>query len=78
MYHACAVAYIEVEEDLMEYVKCMINDNYDPPRAALRCSREVEVDWEAIQACATSTEGEILHKLAGEKTGTLQPRVSFI
>ena len=36
MYHACAVAYIEVEEDLMEYVKCMINDNYDPARAALR------------------------------------------
>ena len=35
-YHACAAAHIEDEEKLMEYVKCMINDNYDPPRAAIR------------------------------------------
>ena len=77
IYHACAAAHIAGAEELLDYIRCMINDNYDPPRAALRCSREVEVDWEAIQGCATSTEGELLHKVAGEKTGTLQPRVSY-
>ena len=35
-YHACAAAHIRGEEELMEYIRCMINDNYDPPRAALR------------------------------------------
>ena len=55
----------------------MIYDNYEPAKAALRCTREVEVDWEAIRRCATTSEGEILHKLAGEKTETLRPRVSF-
>lgn len=55
----------------------MINDNYDPARAAQRCTREVEVDWEEIKRCATSDEGLTLHKQAGDKTRQLSPRVSL-
>ena len=76
IYHACAAAKIPDTQDLMDYVRCMINDNYDPPRAALRCTREVEVDWEEIKRCATGQEGLTLHKEAGDKTGQLSPRVS--
>lgn len=77
-YHACAAAHIRGEEELMEYIRCMINDNYDPPRAALRCSREIEVDWAAISECAKGLEGNKLHKEAGDKTNALVPRVTFI
>jgi len=62
----------------MEYLKCMIYDNYDPPRAALRCTQEVDVDWLSISNCAKGKEGNFLHKLAGDKTHALEPRVTFI
>ena len=78
IYHACAATLIEGAEERLDYIRCMINDNYEPARAALRCSREVEVDWGAIQRCATTSQGARLHQLAGEKTRTLRPRVSFI
>ena len=78
IYHACAVAHIPGAEEQLDYIRCMINDNYDPSEAALRCTREVEVDWEAIQRCATTTEGKLLHKVAGEKTQTLEPKVSIV
>ena len=78
IYHACAALKIQDSHKLMDYIRCMINDNYEPARAALRCSREVEVDWGAIQRCATTSQGARLHQLAGEKTRTLRPRVSFI
>ena len=76
IYHACAAAHIKDDDDMMEYVKCMINDNYNPARAALSCSQEVDtVDWTTISACATGAEGNVLHKLAGDKTHELRPRV---
>ena len=60
----------------MEYIKCMINDNYNPSQAALSCTQEVDtVDWAAVSACARGGEGNVLHKLAGDKTHQLRPRV---
>ena len=77
IYHACAAATIAGAQERLDYVRCMINDNYEPARAALRCSREVEVDWEEIERCATTSRGNRLHQLAGQKTQTLRPRVSL-
>eukprot|EP00092_Neocalanus_flemingeri_P014375 GFUD01015506.1.p1 GENE.GFUD01015506.1~~GFUD01015506.1.p1 ORF type:complete len:243 (+),score=54.48 GFUD01015506.1:66-794(+) len=77
-YHACAAKYIEDEDIKLDYIKCMINDNYDPVRAALRCSREMAVDWLAISTCAKGGEGNMLHKLAGDRTHALRPKVTFI
>merc|ERR1711953_1307927 len=33
IYHACAAAKISDSNQLLDYIRCMINDNYDPPRA---------------------------------------------
>ena len=35
-YHACAARYIREEEDRLDYIRCMIEDNYNPPRDGLR------------------------------------------
>eukprot|EP00090_Calanus_glacialis_P042874 TRINITY_DN75980_c0_g1_i1.p1 TRINITY_DN75980_c0_g1~~TRINITY_DN75980_c0_g1_i1.p1 ORF type:complete len:234 (-),score=68.05 TRINITY_DN75980_c0_g1_i1:110-811(-) len=77
-YHACAAKYIEDEDIKLDYIKCMINDNYNPPRAALRCSREMTVPWSDISTCAKGREGNLLHKLAGDRTHALRPKVTFI
>ena len=42
-----------------------------------RCSREVDVDLEAITECAKGEEGNLLHKLAGDKTNSLRPKVKY-
>jgi len=78
IYHACAAAHISNEQDRMDYLRCMIYDNYDPQRAAIRCSEEIDVDWSSISNCAKGKEGNVLHKLAGEKTHALIPKVTFI
>merc|ERR1712013_20255 len=78
IYHACAARYITDEDAKLEYIKCMINDNYNPPRAALRCSQEVSVPWADISTCAKGREGNMLHKLAGDRTHALRPKVTFI
>ena len=36
-------------QEQIDYVRCMINDNYDPPKAAQRCSRELDVDLDEIR-----------------------------
>lgn len=78
IWHACAAKYIGSPDTRLDYIKCMINDNYNPYRAALRCSREVTVDWPAISVCAQGKEGLLLHSLAGQRTHALRPKVTFI
>ena len=58
--------------------ECLCADNYDPPGAVRRCAREVTVDLPAIEACAAGDEGNLLHKLAGDLTHSLQPRVTAL
>merc|ERR1712121_456529 len=33
IYHACGAAHIDGDDERMEYIKCMINDNYNPSQA---------------------------------------------
>ena len=43
-----------------------------------RCSREIQVPFAKISACSKGGEGNVLHKLAGDRTHALSPRVTFI
>ena len=36
-------------QEQIDFVRCMINDNYDPPKAAQKCSRELDVDLAEIR-----------------------------
>jgi len=78
IFHACAIHHVPAPQDRMDFIRCMIYDNYDPPGAVRRCAREVTVDLPAIEACAAGDEGNLLHKLAGDLTHNLQPRMTFV
>ena len=50
-----------------------------PTAAVFRCAQEVDgVDWAAVSSCAAGAEGNLLHKLAGDKTHALKPRVGHL
>ena len=36
------------------------------------------MDWAAVSSCAAGAEGNLLHKLAGDKTHALKPRVGHL
>lgn len=76
--HACAAQHVSSAPVLLEYVKCMISNNYDPLAVGKRCAEENGVDWEPVRACAEGREGQDLLAAAGDKTDALKPKVSFI
>ena len=39
MVHACATKLVKSPHKLMEYVKCMMNHNYDALKAGKKCAR---------------------------------------
>jgi len=78
MYHACALENVEDQMTGLNVVKCMIDDNSRPEESARKCARQLGLDFESIQTCATGAEGEQLHYQAGVKTESLSPRVTFI
>ena len=49
-----------------------------PPCPCPRCARGGGLDWGALSSCARGQEGQDLHRLAGERTHALYPRVTFI
>ena len=68
----------QLSQGQLQCSDCLCADNYDPPGAVRRCAREVTVDLPAIEACAAGDEGNLLHKLAGDLTQNLQPRVTAL
>lgn len=78
IYHACVDKKVEDTTKKLEYIKCMISDNYEPENSAKKCASEGGIDFEEIQSCASGPEGQELHYKAGVKTEALIPKVSFI
>lgn len=78
IWHACAVKYTNGVESRLNFINCMMYNNYDPQKAALRCSRIFTVDWTNISNCAKGKEGKLLLSKAGERTHALRPWASFI
>lgn len=79
MIHACAAHLVSNDDLRMEYIKCMVADqDYEPENAGASCAKQIGVDWSAVNACASSYEGQELHADAGVKTEALDPKVSFI
>ena len=77
--HACAAHHLKDADALMEYVTCMMGDNYDPKSAGRECAKRVDaVEWETIAACAYGLEGQRLLAGHGDDTHALRPKVSFI
>lgn len=78
IYHACVAEKVQDPAKQLELIKCMISDNYEPENSAKKCTSEAGVDFQEIQTCASGSEGQKLHYLAGLKTEALDPKVSFI
>jgi len=78
IYHACVGEKVEDQDRMLEMIKCMINDNFQPEESARKCASHQSLDFSSIQTCATGREGEELHYKAGLKTEALSPRVTFI
>lgn len=76
--HACGVKKIENPLKQVEYVACMIVDNYEPLSIGKTCAEKLNVEWEPIYRCATGHDGDLLLKHNGQLTAELYPRVTFI
>lgn len=78
MVHACAIKYVAKPALLMEYVKCMMNDNYEPKTAGAKCAESLGIDWSVIDKCVDSREGQELLAMYGDDTHSLRPKISFV
>ncbi|XP_025408104.1 GILT-like protein 1 [Sipha flava] len=76
--HSCATRHIKEKSVLIKYISCMIDNNYEPKKIGIDCAEKFNVNWNKINACSESKEGEQLLKQNGEATDKLWPRVSFI
>ncbi|XP_040573345.1 GILT-like protein 1 isoform X1 [Lepeophtheirus salmonis] len=78
MVHACSIKYVQSKSVLLDFVACMIKDNRDAIKIGKSCAKEYSVDWQPIERCAHSIEGENLLYEEGEKTHNLSPRLRFV
>jgi hypothetical protein len=79
MVHACATKFVQTPSTLVDYVQCMMKDNYNAFEAGRKCAEIVGIDWAPIQACSEGgKEGDRLLAEFGDKTHALRPKVSFI
>jgi len=78
MFHACVAEKVEDPAKMLEIIKCMISDNYEPENIAKKCVSESGIGFQDILTCASGKEGQELHYQAGLKTHALSPKVSFI
>ncbi|KAK3913793.1 Gamma-interferon-inducible lysosomal thiol reductase [Frankliniella fusca] len=69
--HACGLKLILNADTRVQYVTCMINDNWNPEEAGSRCAKKYELDWDSIWECAKGNEGSKLLSLYGKKTDKL-------
>jgi len=78
MYHACVAKHVKDVSKMLNVIKCMIHDNYEPKNIAKKCAESNDIDFNQIETCASGSEGQELHYNAGVKTNALDPKVSFI
>ncbi|KAK7086827.1 Microfibrillar-associated protein 1 [Halocaridina rubra] len=77
MVHACAKHYINDINVEMEFVNCLLSDDY-PPSAGEVCSNAVGADWAPIDQCVNSIEGQnLLHDVAVIQE-QLDPSLHFV
>jgi len=73
--HNCAVKYVQSP---LPYIKCMMENNYDPMAIGKQCADMLDINWEVIERCANSNEGkELLARAGGESLG-VKHHLSFI
>lgn len=73
--HNCAVKYVQQP---LPYIKCMMDNNYDPMAIGKQCADMLDINWEVIERCANSNEGKQLLATAGSESLGVQPHLSFI
>jgi len=80
IYHACSSHYIRNETLKLDFIRCMMLNNYSPRGAVMRCGRQYEttVDIEPILACGSGREGRRLHAHAAKLNQQLSPRMTFV
>eukprot|EP00088_Acartia_fossae_P002795 TRINITY_DN11163_c0_g1_i2.p1 TRINITY_DN11163_c0_g1~~TRINITY_DN11163_c0_g1_i2.p1 ORF type:complete len:230 (-),score=-4.80 TRINITY_DN11163_c0_g1_i2:142-831(-) len=77
--HCCANNHIEDPNIKFQYIRCMMEDNYNPTNAAKRCAREYsEVNVDRILKCAEGKEGDELLAHAGQLNSKLRPKMTFV
>lgn len=78
IYHACANNYINNYDLRVDFIRCMMLNNYDPEKAVKRCGREHDVEVDSILRCGEGKEGKQLHAHAGRLTKELRPKMTFV
>jgi len=78
IYHACSNNYIQDTALKLDFIRCMMLNNYSPRSAVERCGAEHGVDISSILACGDGAEGPQLHAHAGQLTHKLRPKMTFV
>ncbi|XP_076045498.1 gamma-interferon-inducible lysosomal thiol reductase-like [Oratosquilla oratoria] len=75
--HACVTKHVKDETTQLNIVACMIKEN-DKPNIGKECVNKYNEDWNKVETCSTSEEGDQILKHMGKLTHALDPKVSFI
>jgi len=74
--HACALAKFP-KESTLAWVKCTMSKN-SPHEAGSACAQELGLNFEPVDACSTSQEGDDLLAAMGVRTKILNPKATFV
>ncbi|XP_047478942.1 gamma-interferon-inducible lysosomal thiol reductase-like [Penaeus chinensis] len=72
----CAKKYLD-HETYVDFTLCLMSGFY-PPIEGEKCAERVEVEWQPIDNCSQSVEGEQLLHEAGLEQGLLDPRPDWM
>lgn len=73
--HNCVVKYIK---EPLPYIRCMMEDNYEPLDIGKKCAYQLDIDWEPISKCAQGREGEELMAVVAQESLGVKHKLSFI
>ncbi|XP_063597950.1 gamma-interferon-inducible lysosomal thiol reductase-like [Penaeus indicus] len=73
---ACAKNYLN-HEAYVDFTLCLMSGFY-PPIEGEKCAERVEVEWQPIDNCSQSVQGERLLHEAGLEQGLLDPRPDWM
>jgi len=73
--HNCVIKYIK---EPMPYIKCMMEDNYEPLEIGKKCAYRLDLDWEPIRKCSQGREGEELMAVVAQESLGVKHKLSFI
>ncbi|XP_076296132.1 gamma-interferon-inducible lysosomal thiol reductase isoform X1 [Lasioglossum baleicum] len=76
--HACSIDILKNSSSQLEYISCMIQRNLQPVYIMETCAQKMNIDYQEIFKCFTGERGKELLAKHGERTNSLQPRISFI